>query len=143
VSVPRSSPSVAATNVNDPRSEFETAYAYYTQGQYDHAEMGFRRFLQSHPRDRLVPEVAYWLGETYLQSGRYQEAAEQFLNLSTEHPEAPRAPATLLKLGVSLHGLGASDRACAVYAEIGRKYPQAPASVRQGAEREQKRAKCG
>lgn len=143
VAAPRASPSVAATSLNDPRAEFETAYAYFTQGQYDHAEMGFRRFLQSHPRDRLVPEAAYWLGETYLQGGRYREAAEQFLNVSTEHPNAEQAPAALLKLGVSLHGLGASERACAVYAEIPRKYPRAPASVRQGAEREQKRAKCG
>ena len=53
-----------------------------------------------------------------------------------------RAPEALLKLGVSLNGLGARARACAVYAEIVRKYPQASAQVRQGLEREQKRAKC-
>jgi len=139
---PRSSPSVAATSVGDPRSDFETAYAYLNQKQYDQAEMGFRRFLQSNPRDRLVPEASYWLGETYLQSGRYREAAEQFLNVSTEYPDAAKAPDALLKLGVSLNGLGARGRACAVYAELDRKYPQAPASVRQGSEREQKRAKC-
>jgi tol-pal system protein YbgF len=137
-----SRPSVAATSVGNPRSDYETAYAYMTQRQYDEAEMGFRRFLQSNPRDRLVPEASYWLGETYLQRGRYREAAEQFLNVSTDHPNAARAPEALLKLGVALNGLGARDRACAVYAELGRKYPQAPASVRQGSEREQKRAKC-
>jgi tol-pal system protein YbgF len=137
-----SRPSVAATSVGDPRSDYETAYAYMTQRQYDEAEMGFRRFLQSNPRDRLVPEASYWLGETYLQRGRYREAAEQFLNVSTDHPNAARAPEALLKLGVALNGLGARDRACAVYAELNRKYPQAPAGVRQGSEREQKRAKC-
>ncbi len=139
---PRPAPSVAATSVGDPRSDYETAYAYLTQRQYDEAEMGFRRFLQSNPRDKLVPEASYWLGETYLQRGRYREAAEQFLNVTTDHPNAARAPEALLKLGVSLNGLGARDRACAVYAEIDRKYPQASAQVRQGLEREQKRAKC-
>lgn len=140
---PRANPSVAATSLADPRVEYDTAYSYLIQRQYEQAEMGFRRFLQSHPRDKLVPEAAYWLGETYLQRGRYREAAEQFLNVSTDHPNAARAPDALLKLGVSLNGLGARDRACAVYAEIDRKYPQASATVRQGVEREQKRAKCG
>ncbi|WP_404809958.1 tol-pal system protein YbgF [Microvirga lenta] len=134
--------SVAAASVSDPRSDYATAYAYLTRQQFDQAEMGFRRFLQSNPRDKLVPDASYWLGETYLQRGRYREAAEQFLNVSTDHPDAARAPEALLKLGVALSGLGAHDRACAVYAEIERKYPQAPATVRQGAEREQKRAKC-
>ena len=42
----------------------------------------------------------------------------------------------------SLNALGARDRACAVFAELDRKYPQAAPNVRQGSEREQKRAKC-
>ena len=103
--------------------------------------MGFRRFLQSNPRDRLVPEATFWLGETYLQRSRYREAAEQFLNVSTEHPDTPKAPDALLRLGVSLNGLGARDRACAVFAELDRKYPQAsaarPAGLRARAEAHQ------
>ncbi|MET0532148.1 MAG: tol-pal system protein YbgF [Microvirga sp.] len=139
---PRTAPSVAATSVANPRSEFDAAYASFSQKQYDQAEMGFRRFLQSNPRDRLVPEATFWLGETYLQRGRHREAAEQFLNVSSEHPDAAKAPDALLRLGMALNGMGARDRACAVYAELDRKYPQASASVRQGSEREQKRIKC-
>jgi tol-pal system protein YbgF len=140
--VPRAGPSVAATGTGDPRSDYEVAYAFLGQQQYEQAEMGFRRFIQSHPRDRLVPEAMYWLGETYLQRNRAREAAEQFLNVSTEHPNAGKAPDALLKLGVALNSLGARDRACAVFAELDRKYPQAGTAVKQGSEREQKRAKC-
>lgn len=138
----RPGPSVAATSVGDPRADFDSAYAAFTQRDYDQAEMGFRRFLQSNPRDQMVPEATFWLGETYLQRKRYREAAEQFLNVSAEHPNAAKAPDALLRLGVSLNGLGARDRACAVFAELDRKYPQAPAAVRQASEREQKRNKC-
>ncbi|HEV2563481.1 MAG TPA: tol-pal system protein YbgF [Microvirga sp.] len=138
----RPGPSVAATSVGNPRSDFDAAYASFAQKQYDQAEMGFRRFLQSNPRDRLVPEATFWLGETYLQRSRYREAAEQFLNVSAEHPDAAKAPDALLRLGISLNGLGAKDRACAVFAELDRKYPQASAPVRQASEREQKRIKC-
>lgn len=135
-------PSVAAASAGNPRSDFDGAYASFTQKQYDQAEMGFRRFLQSNPRDQLVPEATFWLGETYLQRGRYREAAEQFLNVSAEHPDAAKAPDSLLRLGISLNGLGAKDRACAVFAELDRKYPQASAPVRQASDREQKRIKC-
>jgi len=138
----RPGPSVAAASAGNPRSDFDGAYAAFTQKQYDQAEMGFRQFLQSNPRDQLVPEATFWLGETYLQRGRYREAAEQFLNVSAEHPDAAKAPDALLRLGISLNGLGAKDRACAVFAELDRKYPQASAPVRQASEREQKRIKC-
>src|SRR5690606_32765275 len=76
-------PSVAATSAGDPRFEYESAYAFLTQRRYEEAEMGFRRFLQSNPRDRLAPEASFWLGETYLQRSRFREAAEQFLLIST------------------------------------------------------------
>lgn len=139
---PRTNPSVAATSIGDPKADFDAAYAAFTQKDYDGAEMGFRRFLQSNPRDQMVAEATFWLGETYLQRGRHREAAEQFLSVSADHPNASKAPDAMLRLGVSLNGLGARDRACAVFAELDRKYPQASASVRQASEREQKRNKC-
>jgi tol-pal system protein YbgF len=141
-SPPRSGPSIAAVTTADPRAEYEAAYAYLIQRQFEEAEMGFRRFIQSHPRDRLVPDAMYWLGESYLQRNRAREAAEQFLNVSTEHPKAAKAPDALLKLGVSLNALGAQDRACAVFAELDRKYPQAAPQLRQSSDRERKKAKC-
>jgi tol-pal system protein YbgF len=140
--LPRTGPSVAATGTGDPRADYEVASTYMSQKQYEQAEMAFRRFLQSHPRDKLVPEATYWLGESYLQRNRPREAAEQFLNVSTDHPNTAKAPDALLKLGISLNALGARDRACAVFGELDRKYPQASPSVKQGSEREQKRAKC-
>lgn len=139
---PRTGPSVAATGSADPRVDYDAAYAYLLQKQYERAEMGFRQFLQSHPRDRLVPDATFWLGETYLQRSRPREAAEQFLKVSTDHPRSPKAPDALLKLGIALSALGARDQACATFAELERKYPQASNSVRQGLEREQRRVRC-
>ncbi|MET0745015.1 MAG: tol-pal system protein YbgF [Microvirga sp.] len=138
----RPGPSVAAASTGDPRSDYETAYGYFTQKQYEQAEMGFRRFLQSNPRDKLVPEASYWLGESYLQRGRHREAAEQFLNVSADYPNSAKAPDALLKLGIALNAIGARDRACAVFVELDRKYPQASPGLRQSSAREQQRAKC-
>jgi tol-pal system protein YbgF len=139
---PRAGPSVAATGSGDARSDYDAAYAYLLQKQYEQAEMGFRAFVQSHPRDRLVPDATFWLGETYLQRNRPREAAEQFLKVSTEHARSSKAPDAMLKLGVALNALGAKDQACATFAELDRKFPQVSASLRQGVEREQRRARC-
>jgi tol-pal system protein YbgF len=139
---PPAGPSVAATGTGNARADYDSAYAWLLQKQYEQAEMAFRGFLQSHPRHALVPDAIYWLGETYFQRTRHREAAEQFLKVSTEHGRAAKAPDALLKLGVSLNALGAREQACAAFAKLEREYPQAPNSVRQGVDREQKRARC-
>ncbi|TGD95590.1 tol-pal system protein YbgF [Methylobacterium nonmethylotrophicum] len=139
---PRPSASVAATGSGDAKADYEAAYAYVLQRQYEQAEMSLRQFIQSHPRDALVPDATYWLGESYLQRNRTREAAEQFLKVSTDYARSRKAPDAMLKLGASLNALGAREQACATLAELERKFPQASASVRQGVDREQKRARC-
>ncbi len=136
-------PSVAATGAAaTPRQAYDIAYAYVLRKEYEQAEMGFRQFLQTYPRDRLAADATYWLGESYLQRQRYREAAEQFLKISRETPRAAKAPESLLKLGIALNGLGARDQACATYAKVGVDYPEASNAVRQGVQRERRRSGC-
>jgi len=69
-------------------------------------------------------------------------AAEQFLALSTKSSAHPKAADALLRLGQSLAALNQKEMACATLAEVNRKYPRASNTVKQGVEREQKRARC-
>lgn len=138
----RSGPSVAAATSGNPKEAYNAAIAALQGKQFEQAEMGFRQFLQAYPRDPRVADATYWLGETYLQRQRYRESAEQFLKVSRDYAKAPKAPDSLLKLGISLNGLGAKDQACATYAKVGVDYPDASANIRQGVEREQRRARC-
>lgn len=139
----RPSESVAATRTGDPAADYDAAVELYRAKQYEQAEMGLRQFIQSHPRDALVPSATYWLGESYLQRNRNREAAEQFLKVSTDYARSAQAPDAMLKLGASLNALGAREQACATLAELDRKFPNAGSGVRQGVAREQKRARCG
>lgn len=138
----RSGPSIAATGTASPREQFDAAIAFYRARQFEEAEMGFRQLVQSHPRDRLVPDALYWLGESYAARQRHREAAEQYLKITTEHSGSGRAPDAFLRLGVALNALGAREQACATFAEAGRKYPQVSAEYRQRVERERSRARC-
>lgn len=135
--------SVAATGqAASPRELYDLAYAHVLRKEYERAEMSFREFLQSYPRDRLAPDATFWLGESYFQRRRYREAAEQFLKISRDFPKAGKGADSLLKLGMSLNGLGARDQACATFAKVGVDYPAASNAVRQGVERERRRARC-
>lgn len=138
----RSGPSIAATGDSDPTIVYNDAYAYLLSAQYERAEMGFRQFLQSHPRDALAPDAHFWLGETYAQRGRHREAAEHFLTVSTEYPSSRMAPRALLRLGGALAEIGVPDQACATLAEIPRQYPQAAVDLRESIARERARAGC-
>jgi tol-pal system protein YbgF len=139
---PRSAPSVAASASGNPQADYEAAYAWLLQKQYEQAEMGFRQFLQSHPRSRLAPDATYWLGESYFQRSRHREGAEQFLKVTTDSATSTKAPDAMLRLGQSLLALGAKDQACATFTELDRKYPQASPNLRQSTERERSRARC-
>lgn len=135
--------SVAATGqAASPRELYDVAYAHVLRKEYERAEMSFREFLQSYPRDRLAADATFWLGESYYQRRRYREAAEQFLKISRDFPKAGKGADSLLKLGMSLNGLGARDQACATFAKVGVDYPAASNAVRQGVERERQRARC-
>ena len=125
-----------------PREAFDIALGLYRDKQYDEAEKGFSAFIQKNPKNKLVAEATYYLGESYAQRGRSREAAEQYLKISTDYATSTRAPDAMLHLAMSLKALGAKEQACATFSEVGRKYPNAPAYVRNGAEREAKRAQC-
>jgi tol-pal system protein YbgF len=127
---------------NSPKDEFDLAYGYLQHKDYGPAADEFASFLRQYPSDRLAPEAQFWMGEALFQSQRYRDAAEAFLAVSTKYDTTARAPDALLRLGMSLAALGEKEAACASLGEVLRKYPRASVSVKQGVDREQKRAHC-
>ena len=127
---------------NSPKDEFDLAYGYLQHKDYGPAADEFANFLRQYPSDRLAPDAQFWRGEALFQSQRYRDAAEAFLAVSTKYDTTARAPDALLRLGMSLAALGEKEAACASLGEVLRKYPRASLSVKQGVDREQKRAHC-
>ena len=125
-----------------PRDEYDLAYGYMLRKDYALADGAFRNFLSRYPNDRLVGDATYGLGESMFQRQRFRDAAEAFLNVSTKYESSAKAPDALLRLGQSLAALGEKEAACASLGEVLRKFPRASAGVKQGVEREQKRAHC-
>ncbi|MTI06766.1 tol-pal system protein YbgF [Roseibium denhamense] len=126
----------------DPRTDYDQAYSFAVNGDYQAAETGFRSFLEAYPGDALVPNAQYWLGESLLAQQNYREAADAFLKTYKDYPGNPKGPDSLLKLGVSLRGLGETDVACATFSELLNKFPNAAPAVLSQARDERSRAQC-
>ncbi|MEJ1158141.1 tol-pal system protein YbgF [Prosthecomicrobium sp. N25] len=128
--------------VASPRDEYDAAYGYILNGEYELAETSFRTFLANHPTDRRIGNAQYWLGESFYARSMFREAADAFLKSYTQFPDGAKAPDSLLKLGLSLQGLGERKAACATYDELVVKYPKASKQLRDRAQAEKVRAKC-
>ena len=87
-----------------PREAFDVALGYYRDKQYDNAEKSFNAFIQKNPKNRLVADATYYLGESYAQRGRSREAAEQYLKISTDYASSTRAPDAMLHLAPVAEG---------------------------------------
>lgn len=133
---------VASLTPGGTREEYNADLDLYRQGQYDSAATGLKSFLDKYPRDRMVPDAVYLLGETYTKLGRNREAAEQYLRLSTDYSKAPRAPDALLRLGIALNAMGVREQACATYQEVNRRFPSASPELKASVDRELKKARC-
>jgi tol-pal system protein YbgF len=125
-----------------PQDEYDLAYGYVLHKDYGLAAQAFRNFMRKYPREKLLPDAQYWLGESLFQQQHYRDAAESFLAVSTKYEHSGKAPEALLRLGQSLAALHKKEAACATLAEVGRKYPRASASVKRGVAQELKRAHC-
>jgi tol-pal system protein YbgF len=130
----------AATN--SVKDMFDAGRGALDRAEYAQAETSFKDFIKAHPKDKLVPEATYGLGESYFARQKHTEAAEQYLNLTTKYGKSTRAPEGMLKLGMSLRALGSIQEACATLNEVLRRYPNANAGVKAAVTRESSRAKC-
>ncbi len=125
-----------------PRDEYELAYGYVLHKDYGLAAQAFRDFLRKYPRDHLVPDAHYWLGESLFQQQNYDDAARSFLTVSTKYKRFSKAPDALLRLGQSLAALHHKEAACATLSEVKNKFPHASSAVKRGVARELKRVHC-
>jgi tol-pal system protein YbgF len=124
------------------RDEYDAAYGYILNGEYELAERSFRSFLANHPTDNRIGAAEFWLGETYFARAMNREAADAFLKSYTQFPDGAKAADSLLKLGMALSGLGEKKAACASWDELLSKYPKASKAIRDRAAAEKSRGKC-
>jgi tol-pal system protein YbgF len=136
-----SPPSIASPPTNSPEDEYGLAKGFLERRNYDDAELQFKDFLATYPRDAHVADALYGLGESYYMRHRYNDALEPFLKLVTDHGNSPRAADGMLRLGQTLAAINQKEQACATFNALGKKFPRATAAKADAA-REMQRDQC-
>lgn len=124
------------------REHYNYAYSLINKGNYDQAGAAFQSFLNAYPKDPLVSNVNYWLGETWYARTEYSKAASSFRKGFESSPKGQKAPDNLLKLGMSLAKLEKKKEACIILSQIAIKFPKAPSATTQKAEKERALIGC-
>tara|TARA_R110002110_G_scaffold85816_4_gene223725 strand:- start:61447 stop:62466 length:1020 start_codon:yes stop_codon:yes gene_type:complete len=137
---PASSPT--ALPAGSPRDQYDFAYKFLLQRDFESAETALSAFVTANPEDSLAGNAQYWLGETFYVRGDYPTAARAFAEGFQRYPDSAKAPDNLLKLGMSLAQLEQSSDACITLKKLRVEYPDAPTSIVQRADREIGRLQC-
>lgn len=134
--------SPATLPAGSPRDQYDFAYKFLLQRDFESAETALSAFVSANPEDALAGNAQYWLGETFYVRGDYPTAARAFAEGFQRYPDSAKAPDNLLKLGMSLAQLQQNDDACITLKKLRVEYPDAPTSIVQRADREIGRLQC-
>jgi tol-pal system protein YbgF len=117
-------------------SEFKRQYAsaldkFYAR-QYREAIPLFQALIQSNPRNMLVSNCHYWIGESYNGMGNYQQAIQEFSNV-LRFTSSYKLDDALIMSGVCYLKLGDSATARQQFQTLVSRYPEseyAPTAMR-------------
>ena len=126
----------------NPREQYNDAFRLLNQTKYDEAAKAFKQFLKQNPKDPLVGNANYWLGEIHYMNHDFADAADQFRQGFESAPEGQKAPDNLLKLAMSLSALKHNKEACVVLRQVVSKFNKNTSNAVRKAENEQKRIGC-
>lgn len=127
------------TNSND---HYNAAFKLLNQSDYAAAASEFESFTREYPKDVLVGNAYYWLGETYYVRGNYAQAAEKFRSGFEAMPQGAKAPDNLLKLAMSLSNIDRKDESCVVLSQLVKKYGDKSQMVKNKAQKEREKLSC-
>jgi tol-pal system protein YbgF len=102
---------------------YRTSYMDLTRGNYALATQGFQNYLVRYPSGSHLPEVHYYLGESYYARERHLEAVSEFQYVIREFPDSRLVRAAYLKSGLSYVALEERNLAVKSFQELVDKFP--------------------
>lgn len=131
---------------DDPVRSYEASYNVFREKNYKEAREKFNAFIKKFPKDSLVGNAHFWIGEAYYAERDYENAILAYETLIKNYPRNEKIPGALLKQGLSFVEIGDKQTAKVVFEKLIEKYPdskEAGLAKKKKAEIEKKPAKKG
>lgn len=107
----------------DCSSTYDESFIQVRRGEYEKAIEGFRKFLSNCPKNELVENAYYWIGECYYYLEKYDQAVTEFEYLIDNYRSSVNTSRALYKLGRSKQELGQKDEAKKIFRQLVDEYP--------------------
>lgn len=133
---------VAVPDTKDSKELYQIGYQHVLAGDYRAAEAVFRAFQERFPKDPMISDATFWLGESLYGQGRYREAAQVYIDVQRNYKDTSRGPENLLKLGMSMAQLDETDVACKTLNEVPKRYKKAEPAIIKRVKDERSRLNC-
>ncbi|MBI5523936.1 MAG: tol-pal system protein YbgF [Desulfarculus sp.] len=103
---------------------YDLGLRLYKQKSYDAARDRFEDLVKKFPKDKLVDNAQFWVGESYYAQKKYEEAILAYNQLVKRWPQSDKAPGALLKQGMAFKELGDKRTAKIVLGNLIKNYPK-------------------
>ena len=110
------------SQLNDFQS-LKRAKIYIENSEFENAKAIFKNFLKNFPNSTFLPEVFFYLAETYYNTDDWKLAANSYLESFSLDPKGDFAPRALFGLAISLGALKQFDQACLTLEEVVLRFP--------------------
>ena len=124
------------------REHYNYAFRLLNQNKYPDAGSAFTAFTKTYPKDPLIGNAYYWLGETWYVRHDYIKAADDFRLGYEAMPGGPKAADNLLRLALSMNALKKNKEACIVLKKVVTKFGEASSNMKLRAEQEMNTIGC-
>ena len=108
--------------LNDFQS-LKRAKIYIENSEFENAKAIFKNFVKDFPNSTFLPEVFFYLAETYYNTDNWKLAANSYLESFSLDPKGDFAPRALFGLAISLGALKQFDQACLTLEEVALRFP--------------------
>ena len=125
-----------------PNDQYNQAFRLLNQSKYEESYASFKKFVTDYPKDPLVGNAYYWMGESFYVRRDYTNAADHFRQGFEAMPKGPKAGDNLLKLAMSLSAMNKNSEACIVLRQVVKDYTGKSSAVVSKANNEMSRIGC-
>jgi tol-pal system protein YbgF len=112
-----------------PQEYFNTAWGYYSNGQYELAIEGFDDYLAKFPDSPDAPRAQSFIGDAYYQLGRFNEAVAAQGKVIANYKNSEQVPSAYYSQGLAYQALGKKQEAINNYQLIRKQFPGSEAEV--------------
>ncbi len=114
----------AKTAAVTPESMYQSGIDAFKSGDMKNAREIFTKFIGLYPKNDLVANAHYWIGETYYNDKKLDQAILEYQEVIKNFPDKDKAPAAMLKQGMAFKELNDNKSARFIFKKLADKYPK-------------------